>query len=54
MIYARDPRPYLQDILDCIAHIKRYSEGIDLTTFLNNDMLQDAIIRRIEVIGEAV
>ncbi|MCL6613294.1 MAG: DUF86 domain-containing protein [Firmicutes bacterium] len=54
MIHARDPRPYLQDILDCITHIKRYSEGIDLTTFLNNDMVQDAIVRRIEVIGEAV
>ena len=28
--------------------------GIDLTTSLNNDMVQDAIVRRIEVIGEAV
>lgn len=54
MIHERDPRPYVQDILDCIDRIKRYVKGIDIHAFLNNDIIQDAVVRRIELIGEAV
>lgn len=51
---SRDPRPYLDDIMDCIERLHRYTEGMTLTSFRENEMVQDAVIRRLEVIGEAV
>lgn len=49
-----DSRPYLHDILDSIARIQRYARGLCATEFLKNELLQDAIVRRLEIIGEAV
>jgi uncharacterized protein with HEPN domain len=51
---GRSPRPFLQDILDSIERVERFSGDLDLAGFLQDDMAQDAIVRRIEVIGEAV
>lgn len=45
---------YLDDILDCIAHIRKYLKGVSLTAFDEDDALQDAVTRRLEIIGEAV
>lgn len=49
-----DSRPYLHDILDSIARLQRYAKGLYATEFLKNELLQDAIVRRLEIIGEAV
>lgn len=54
MTRSRDVRPYLEDIADSIARIGRYTEGIGVDDFLRDDVLQDATIRRIEIVGEAV
>ena len=54
MTRSRDVRPYLEDIADSISRIGRYTEGIGVDDFLRDDVLQDATIRRIEIIGEAV
>lgn len=46
-------RQYLQDILKAILRIENYTEdGKDV--FINNSMMQDAVIRNFEIIGEAV
>lgn len=50
----RDVRVYLQDILDCIAKVDEYTAEMDETVFLQNSQVQDAVIRRVEIIGEAV
>ena len=50
----RDPRPYLQDMLACVERIRRYINGMDQAHFHENEVVQDAVIRRIEVLGEAV
>lgn len=50
----RDVRLYINDILDSIQKIVEYSEGITEDEFLANSQIQDAIIRRLEIIGEAV
>lgn len=48
-----DDRAFLQHILQAIDRIARYtSEGED--AFLDDTMIQDAVIRNLEVIGEAV
>lgn len=45
---------YLEDILESIEYIESYINEISLKSFLNDPLLQDAVIRRIEIIGEAV
>ncbi|MBI4281193.1 DUF86 domain-containing protein [Candidatus Uhrbacteria bacterium] len=50
----RDPLLYVDDILEAIAHIEQYTKGADRGAFLKDAQLQDAVIRRLEVIGEAV
>jgi uncharacterized protein with HEPN domain len=48
-----DPRVYLAHILECAEKIQRYiKSGED--AFQQDTMIQDAVIRNFEVIGEAV
>lgn len=44
---------YLDHILLAIGRINAYTEDMDEVGFLHNQMVQDAVIRNIEVIGEA-
>ena len=48
----RDPG-YLLDILDSARLAIGYLEEIDKTVFLTDVRTQDAVIRRLEIIGEA-
>ena len=43
----------LHDILECMNRIETYTEGVDYDSFCRNQMLIDAVIRNLEVIGEA-
>ncbi len=49
-----DQTVFLNHILDAIAKIEKYLKGIDEKAFKKNDLLQDGVIRQIEIIGEAV
>jgi uncharacterized protein with HEPN domain len=49
-----DPRLYLTHILDSIDLIESYVSGIDLPSFAEDQEKQDAVVRRIEIMGEAV
>lgn len=44
---------YLEHILQAMERIQNYTDDIDEATFLQNEMTQDAVIRNLEVIGEA-
>ena len=48
----KDPRVYLAHILECAQKIERYTKGGE-KEFDNDTMLQDAVIRNFEIIGEA-
>jgi uncharacterized protein with HEPN domain len=50
----RDELVFLEDILECIEKIKEYVGNSTEEEFENNSEKQDAVIRRIEIIGEAV
>ena len=50
----KDPEVFLSHILESIDLIKGYSEGKTLEEFIESPQLQDAIIHRVEIIGEAV
>ena len=50
----RKPDVYLQDILESIDHIQRFLDGVSEEEFYENVEKQDAVLRRLEIIGEAV
>jgi uncharacterized protein with HEPN domain len=45
---------HLHNVLVAIERIERYLEKHDQASFLENDLIQDAVIRNLEVIGEAL
>jgi uncharacterized protein with HEPN domain len=49
----KDDLAYIDHILDCIRKINEFSSGLSLKDFKTNELAQDAIIRNIEIIGEA-
>jgi uncharacterized protein with HEPN domain len=50
---AHDPAVLLDDMLASLAAIQGYMTGVDKAAFQANPMLQDAVIRRLEILGEA-
>jgi len=50
----RKPDVYLQDILESSEHIQRFLDGVSEDEFHENVEKQDAVLRRLEIIGEAV
>jgi uncharacterized protein with HEPN domain len=44
---------YLGHILQAIERIHRYIDNMDEVAFSRNEMIQDAVIRNFEIIGEA-
>jgi uncharacterized protein with HEPN domain len=49
----RDFKVYLEDILEAIGRIRTYTEKHSFGTFLQDIIVQDAVIRNLGVIGEA-
>jgi uncharacterized protein with HEPN domain len=50
----RDYTLYLKDILAAIESIERFTAGMDLDAFQADDKTTSAVIRKLEIIGEAV
>ncbi|MGH7409937.1 MAG: HepT-like ribonuclease domain-containing protein [Candidatus Methylomirabilis sp.] len=50
----RDYRVYLEDILEAIGKITRYTAGLSLKTFSEDSKTLDAVVRNLEVVGEAI
>ena len=50
----RDYIVYLNDIISCIKKIKNYTKDISYAEFNKNELIQDGVIRNLEIIGEAV
>lgn len=53
MTDVKDDRVYLGHVREAIQDIQRYAE-VGQDAFMTDRMCQDAIIRKLEVIGEAV
>lgn len=54
MAKARDESVFLEDIIECIDKIEEYVGELTEREFEDNTEKQDAVIRRIEIMGEAV
>ena len=50
---ARGGKLYLKDILDSIQRIETYTKGLTFSKFSHNKITIDAVIRNLEIIGEA-
>jgi uncharacterized protein with HEPN domain len=49
----RDPQPYIDDILSAISAIEDYIQGFSFPLFSEDRKTVDAVIRNLEIIGEA-
>ncbi len=49
----RDPRLYIEEILESIEKIKDYTKGMTLEVFSVDLKTVDAVVRNFEIIGEA-
>ena len=50
----KDNYVYLQHVLDSIHRIDEYTKGISKHDFMTTYLIKDAVIRQLEIIGEAV
>lgn len=50
----RDYNVYLEDIVEAIAKIHRYTTNLSQEGFTKDEKTLDAVVRNLEVIGEAV
>ncbi len=44
---------FVKDILDCINKIQEFIGDMDYKQFKENDLVNSAVIRKLEIIGEA-
>lgn len=49
----KDDQVYLRHILDAVEKIETYLAGQTYKSFSNNNMIIDAVVRELEIIGEA-
>jgi uncharacterized protein with HEPN domain len=50
----KNPEFYLGHVLESIEKIKKFTDGMNKSEFFENDLVIDAVIRNIEIIGEAI
>jgi uncharacterized protein with HEPN domain len=48
-----DESVYVRHMLDAIARLQRHVEGVDREKFESTEIIQDAVIRQLEILGEA-
>ncbi len=51
---SKDSLVFIEHILESITFIEKYTSEITRKSFFDSPQLQDAVIRRLEIIGEAV
>lgn len=49
----RDYKPFLEHILEAIKNIEAYTKGFTKEDFFRNRLVQDGVVRNLEIIGEA-
>lgn len=50
----KDPQVFLRHILESIDWIEKDTKDLSKEEFLQNVPIQDAVVRRLEIIGEAI
>ncbi len=50
---SRNPRLYLEDIQKSCVKVLRFTQGLSFEQFKQDDLVYDAVLRNLEIIGEA-
>ena len=50
---SRDHRFFLDDMRECCEKVLRYTRGLTLDQFMGDEKTFDAVVRNLEIIGEA-
>jgi uncharacterized protein with HEPN domain len=50
---SRDELMYLRDIIESCNKVQRFTKGISLSDLIQDERSYDAVVRNLEVIGEA-
>lgn len=50
----KDDSVYLNHMMDSILRIEEYLDNVSESEFMRNNLVQDGVIRQLEIIGEAV
>ena len=50
----KDYKVFLEDILEAVRKVRDYTDGLSLEAFAADTKTFDAVIRNLEIIGEAV
>jgi uncharacterized protein with HEPN domain len=51
---SRDESLYLADIIECCEKVLRFTEGMTYKDFIYDELHFDAVLRNLEIVGEAV
>jgi uncharacterized protein with HEPN domain len=49
----RDPRVTIEDILEAVRRVRSYTEHMDAAAFARSTITIDAVVRNLEIVGEA-
>ncbi|NVM52346.1 MAG: DUF86 domain-containing protein [Candidatus Helarchaeota archaeon] len=50
----RQYKTFFSDILEAIRKIEKYSNNLSFDQFVKEELIQDGVVRNLEIIGEAV
>ncbi|MDW8106274.1 MAG: DUF86 domain-containing protein [Armatimonadota bacterium] len=50
---SRSVRLFIQDMLECARKVVRYTHGLSREAFFANELVHDAVLRNLEILGEA-
>jgi uncharacterized protein with HEPN domain len=50
----RDPRAFLWDVREAALAVHAFTSGMDAVAYVNSELVQAAVERKFEVIGEAL
>lgn len=50
----RDPRAFLWDVREAALAIQAFTAGLDVQTYASNELVQSAVERKFEIMGEAL
>lgn len=51
---GKEESVFFNHILDAISYVESYTKDVSINEFMFNHLIQDGVIRQLEIIGEAV
>lgn len=52
-MFSKDWRVRIEDMVEALERIRRYTNGLDANSFAEDERTVDAVVRNLEIIGEA-